>query len=178
MKLSPRGQLYNKEIRWNWPRPIYCSKLLDLMGSKLVLKTEVGKGSEFCFTLQLPLSSAPVEINDQKVEDNTLPKPVSNNTSKANYKILLVDDNPVNMLLAKSIVKSLIPTAKIFEAYNGLEAVAQFEKEIPDIIFMDIQMPEMSGYEATKNIRLRETDFKTPIIALTAGTVKVNTIGA
>ena len=151
-----------------------CSKLLDLMDSKLLLKTEVGKGSEFCFTLQLPFSSVPVDTEEQKTEEKILPKPVSksNNASKAIYKVLLVDDNPVNMLLAKSIVKSLIPSAKLFEAFNGLEAVAQYDKEKPDIIFMDIQMPEMSGYEATKNIRMRETESKTPIIALTAGTVK------
>lgn len=151
-----------------------CSKLLDLMDSKLVLKTEVGKGSEFCFTLQLPFSNVPTDPTEQNVAPKTGPKPesTSKNASESIYKILLVDDNAVNMLLAKSIVKSLIPSAKIFEAFNGLEAVAQFEEEKPDIIFMDIQMPEMSGYEATKNIRLRETDFKTPIIALTAGTVK------
>ncbi|WP_194972712.1 histidine kinase N-terminal 7TM domain-containing protein [Aquiflexum lacus] len=152
-----------------------CSKLLDLMGSKLILKTEVGKGSEFCFSLGLTLSPIPAEKKDQIIEEKEIVNPVSisNKTSKSSYKILLVDDNPVNMLLAKSIVKSLIPSAKISEAYNGLEAVAQFEKEKPDMIFMDIQMPEMSGYEATKKIRLQEgTDFKTPIIALTAGTVK------
>ncbi|WP_373521361.1 histidine kinase N-terminal 7TM domain-containing protein [Aquiflexum sp.] len=151
-----------------------CSKLLDLMGSKLILKTEVGKGSEFCFSLVLPLSAEPGEIKDQVIEDKTPSNSVSisKNTLKSTHKILLVDDNPVNMLLAKSIVKSLIPSAIIFEAYNGLEAVAQFEKEKPDMIFMDIQMPEMSGYEATKNIRLQETETKTPIIALTAGTVK------
>jgi signal transduction histidine kinase/CheY-like chemotaxis protein/HPt (histidine-containing phosphotransfer) domain-containing protein len=151
-----------------------CSKLLDLMDSKLVLKTEVGKGSEFCFSLELPLSSVPVETEGQIVEEKILLKPVSisNKTSKSSHKILLVDDNPVNMLLAKSIVKSLIPSAMIFEAYNGLEAVAQYEKEKPDMIFMDIQMPEMSGYEATKIIRLQESDFKIPIVALTAGTVK------
>ncbi|WP_373494916.1 histidine kinase N-terminal 7TM domain-containing protein [Aquiflexum sp.] len=151
-----------------------CSKLLDLMGSKLILKTEVGKGSEFCFSLDLPLSSERKETEDQipKNEVHTNLISISDKTSKSTRKILLVDDNPVNMLLAKSIVKSLIPSAIIFEAYNGLEAVAQYEKEKPDMIFMDIQMPEMSGYEATKNIRLLETEIQTPIVALTAGTVK------
>jgi CheY-like chemotaxis protein/HPt (histidine-containing phosphotransfer) domain-containing protein len=76
------------------------------------------------------------------------------------------------MLLAKSIVKKLLPSSEITEAYNGAEAVAQFKREVPDIIFMDIQMPEVSGYEATKQIRVLETDKRTPIVALTAGTVK------
>lgn len=151
-----------------------CSKLLDLMDSKLILKTEVGKGSEFCFTLNLSLSSDPEETMDSSLEDKKVDNaiPISNKTSQSSHKILLVDDNPVNMLLAKSIIKSLIPSAKISEAYNGLEAVALYEKEKPDMIFMDIQMPEMSGYEATINIRHQETDTKIPIIALTAGTVK------
>jgi CheY-like chemotaxis protein len=83
-----------------------------------------------------------------------------------------VDDNPVNMLLAKAIVKKLLPNSVVFEAFNGLEALEEYKKERPDLIFMDIQMPEMSGYEATKEIRKIETDVHTPIVALTAGTVK------
>jgi len=85
----------------------------------------------------------------------------------------LVDDNPVNMLLAKTIVKNLLPKAKILEAKNGREAVELFQQEDPSMIFMDIQMPEMSGYEATIAIRNIENNTRrVPIVALTAGTVK------
>lgn len=150
-----------------------CSKLLELMDSKLELETEVGSGSKFYFTLLLPFAEE-VSESTAMVEKNGLFETGEKESpaSKGAYKVLLVDDNPVNMLLAKSIVKKLLPSSEIAEAYNGAEAVAQYKREVPDIIFMDIQMPEVSGYEATKQIRVLETGKRTPIIALTAGTVK------
>jgi CheY-like chemotaxis protein len=75
--------------------------------------------------------------------------------------------------LQKTIVKNLLPKAKILEAKNGREAVEVFKKEDPSMIFMDIQMPEMSGYEATAAIRnIEKGKTRVPIVALTAGTVK------
>lgn len=150
-----------------------CSKLLELMDSKLELETEVGSGSKFYFTLLLPFAEE-VSESTAILEKSGLFEAGEKESpaSKGAYKVLLVDDNPVNMLLAKSIVKKLLPSSEIAEAYNGAEAVAQYRREVPDIVFMDIQMPEVSGYEATKQIRVLETDKRTPIIALTAGTVK------
>jgi CheY-like chemotaxis protein len=73
------------------------------------------------------------------------------------------------MFLAKTIIKNILPNAIIYEAENGKDAVEQFTKVSPDIIFMDIQMPEMDGYEATYEIRQLEIERKIPIIAVTAG---------
>jgi len=84
--------------------------------------------------------------------------------------ILVVEDNMVNMLLAKTIINRIAPDAQLLEADNGEEALLLYEKA--DLILMDIQMPVMNGYEATKAIRARETDRHVPIIALTAGNVK------
>jgi signal transduction histidine kinase/ligand-binding sensor domain-containing protein/DNA-binding response OmpR family regulator len=88
--------------------------------------------------------------------------------------ILIAEDNAVNMLLAKSIIENLLPNAYIVEAENGLQAVEKFIQERPDIVFMDIRMPEKNGYEAAMEIRkndlIRGTSI--PIIALTAGTAK------
>ena len=64
-----------------------------------------------------------------------------------------------------------MPNATIFQAMNGNHAIEAYRKELPNIIFMDIQMPELNGYEATAAIRQLETDNPIPIIALTAGTV-------
>lgn len=86
--------------------------------------------------------------------------------------ILLVEDNAVNMLLAKTIIKSLMPNATLHLAVNGYEALKFCELQLPDLIFMDIQMPVMNGYEATRNIRALEKAAQLPIIALTAGTLK------
>ena len=86
--------------------------------------------------------------------------------------ILVADDNEVNMLLVKSIFRNILPNAKLEEAENGLVVIEKFKVSIPDIIFMDVRMPEKNGYDATSEIRGLEDKVRTPIIALTAGTGK------
>lgn len=86
-------------------------------------------------------------------------------------KVMIVEDNPVNMMLTKTIVLKVLQSAIIIEASNGLEAVEHFKKTEPDIILMDIQMPEMNGYDATREIRKLAIGKNVPIIALTAGTL-------
>ena len=73
------------------------------------------------------------------------------------------------MLLTKTLIQKTNPNTTLFEAKDGLEAVALFEKEAIDLILMDVQMPNMNGYEATKAIRMLEKGKETPIIAITAG---------
>ncbi|AUD02768.1 PAS domain S-box protein [Spirosoma pollinicola] len=89
-------------------------------------------------------------------------------------KVLIVEDNQVNQLLAETIVSRIAQNAQIILANNGLEAVQAYEREQPDLILMDIQMPEMNGYESTQ--RIREMEQNGPkhatILALTAGNVK------
>ncbi|REA64218.1 hybrid sensor histidine kinase/response regulator [Dyadobacter luteus] len=86
--------------------------------------------------------------------------------------ILIAEDNPVNMFLAKTIISKVVPAGLILEAANGLEAVEHCKRVKPDLIFMDVQMPEMNGYEATFAIRNIFSNSYVPIIALTAGNVK------
>lgn len=86
--------------------------------------------------------------------------------------ILLAEDNEVNILLARTIINRIAPRAKVNVALNGLEAVKHCATNKPDLVLMDIQMPEMNGYEATKLIREQEKDSHIPIVALTAGNVK------
>ncbi|AWW29172.1 hybrid sensor histidine kinase/response regulator [Echinicola strongylocentroti] len=84
--------------------------------------------------------------------------------------ILIAEDNMVNMILTKKLLTSLIPKVNLLEAKNGKQAVEVFKNNEVDLIFMDIQMPVLNGYEATKQIRnLENTDTHIPIIALTAG---------
>lgn len=155
------------------------NKILNLMDSRLELETKLGSGSRFSFSITLAVGEAEEETQPKISERKTTQKassPVDTNeghSTDKDLKVLLVDDNPVNMLLAKTIVKNLLPKSKILEAKNGREAVEIFSVENPSMIFMDIQMPEMSGYEATAEIRRLENNQKrTPIVALTAGTVK------
>ena len=83
--------------------------------------------------------------------------------------ILIVDDNKINMLLTKTLIQNKVPSSIIYEAKNGKEAVDLALEKNPDIIFMDIQMPIMNGYEATSEIR--KTNPNTIIIAITAGII-------
>ena len=86
-------------------------------------------------------------------------------------KVLVAEDNKVNMLLNETFLKDILPDAIILKAADGLEALALFESEKPDIVLMDIQMPNMNGLEATQRIREIEKDIEVPIIALTAGSL-------
>lgn len=151
------------------------NKILNLMDSRLELETKMGEGSRFSFAITLAIAEKEEEV-PQKISIRKTTSPIENkdgHSTDQELKVLLVDDNPVNMLLAKTIVKNLLPKSKILEAKNGREAVDIFSVENPSMIFMDIQMPEMSGYEATAEIRRLENNQKrTPIVALTAGTVK------
>jgi signal transduction histidine kinase/CheY-like chemotaxis protein len=88
------------------------------------------------------------------------------------FNIIIAEDNAINMLLARTIVKKIAPNAVIFEATNGVEALNIYKEERIDIILMDVQMPDMNGYIATKEIRSIPRDKQVPIIALTAGNVK------
>lgn len=143
------------------------NQLLGLMNSKLLLKSKFGEGSEFYFEIELEKS---IHLNnvtqDLSKINKTTSKTILNETQ---LKILIVEDNKVNMFLAKTLVKRILPNCTILEANDGEEAIEQFKKEKLDIILMDVQMPVMNGYEATAEIRkITQTDT-IPIIALTAG---------
>ncbi|RZM29771.1 MAG: PAS domain S-box protein [Pedobacter sp.] len=141
------------------------NSLLGLMGSKLQLKSVPGVGSTFFFELQLKPETG--DFLPEIETEHTLLQPVEKELT-----VLIAEDNAINMLLARTLIKRIAPNAKIFEAVDGTEAVKLFENEQPDIVFMDVQMPEMNGYEAATQIRLSDHKKHTPIIALTAGNEK------
>jgi PAS domain S-box-containing protein len=129
-------------------------KLLNLMGGKIQLESEVGKGSRFYFELEFELA--------QEVK-----MPVSTNghhpRSFDGLHLLMAEDNEVNSLVLGKIIKKWGYTFN--RVHNGKEAVEAARKGNYDCILMDIQMPEMDGFEATLEIK-KFSD--TPIIALTA----------
>ena len=150
------------------------NQLLGLMNSRLQLESQINVGSTFYFDLDVQISDEPAK-NESLFEtdfDAIKDMVVKKNLNNRNLKIMIVEDNKVNMLLLKTILKNLDIAPIIFEVPNGKEAIDQFEILKPDFIFMDIQMPIMNGYEATRIIRTLPLGQNVPIIAITAGTEK------
>ncbi|HEY5824654.1 MAG TPA: PAS domain S-box protein [Cyclobacteriaceae bacterium] len=134
-------------------------KLLHLMGSEVNVESQYGYGSTFSFELTLETST---EIPAGKE------KSISAHSHFSSAKILLVEDNRVNQIVASNFLKKW--GIELTIANNGKEAVNLIVKKGFDMVLMDLQMPEMDGYEATRTIRqMGDEYFKNiPIIALTA----------
>lgn len=136
-------------------------KLVELYHSSITVQSELGKGSTFSFILQLP-KSAPAP--------NT-PAPQDLDQEILSARILLVDDNAMNRLIGKKVLQKwgLDPDF----AENGEEALEKIRTSKYDLVFMDIQMPVMDGFEAVRRIRAMEEERyqQLPIIALTASSM-------
>jgi signal transduction histidine kinase/ligand-binding sensor domain-containing protein/CheY-like chemotaxis protein len=166
-----------------------CSRFVHMMGGRIWVQSELGKGSEFHFTvraegvqpttsLAAPVSAAELnnlstsltaaeskpEIRDPRTEVARSAERVS----VTPLNILLAEDNPVNQKLAAQLLRKRGHRVEI--ASNGAEAVNAFEQGVFDVILMDVQMPELDGLEATTAIRAleRPTGTRIPIIALTS----------
>jgi PAS domain S-box-containing protein len=146
------------------------NQLLSLMNSKLQIKSQYSIGSTFFFDIKLKSSN---KLRQNRLTNSS--KTISENRilqfENEEPKILIVEDNKINMLLTKTLVKQIIPKCIIYESSNGEKALEKVLEINPDIIFMDIQMPLINGYEAAKAIRKIEKLQNTIIIALTAGTI-------
>jgi PAS domain S-box-containing protein len=109
----------------------------------------------------------------QKIPEVVISEPATTNVKNECEKhIVIAEDNAINMLLAKTIILKLAPNTKIKEVKNGLECLNYCLENVPDLILMDLQMPEMNGYEATGKIRELDLLKNVPIIAFTAGNLK------
>lgn len=141
-----------------------CKKLLDLQGSHLSLESEQGKGSVFYYTLQYPIVKNATVVKAPIVDS----LPTEESKPLTNTHILLVEDNEVNILVAKTFLEKW--GAIIDVAQNGQQAVDMLDISKHKLVLMDMHMPVMDGYEATRIIRSR--GIKIPIIALTASLPK------
>ena len=147
------------------------NQLLALMQSKLELKSEFGFGSEFYFDIKVKTSNV-IEIDTKNIAKPIFTTFNNDDIITNDSKIVfIVEDNSINMLLAKTLILQIIPNAEIIALVNGEDAVEKANSIIPDLILMDIQMPIMNGYEATIAIRKLPNCQSIPIIALTAGTI-------
>lgn len=130
-------------------------KILQLQGVDLQLKSSPGKGSCFYFTQSFPISHKKAEAAKEEKEKRL-----------KDVNILLVEDNSFNVMLAKAILEGWGATIDV--ASNGQEALDMLDRTRHHLVLMDLHMPVMDGYEATKRLRARGETI--PIIALTAST--------
>ncbi len=139
-----------------------CRELATLMGGEVGVRSLPGLGS--CFHAELPLPVATVH--------ESAPVPASTDpASLAGLRVLLVEDNAVNMMIGVALLEDW--GVQVTQAMDGLQALARVA-EAPaadgffDLVLMDLQMPGMSGYEATRQLRLQYSAAQLPVIALTA----------
>lgn len=136
-------------------------KFVQLMGGDIRVNSQVGKGTTFKFDIKVNVVDASELSGKQQTQQVIALEP-----NQPQYRILIVDDKPLNRLL---LVKLLSPLGfEVKEAWDGKEAIAIAEEWEPHLIWMDMRMPVMDGYTATKHIKATVKGQATAIIALTA----------
>ena len=139
-------------------------RLLEMQGSNIQVESKEGEGSRFYFTLRF---QKPQPLTESTMTGNTK-RPMEEGTLQGR-KILMVEDNPLNIMIGKKFLEKW--GIELQTAENGLEALELLKKNsIFDLILMDLQMPEMDGYEATRQIRQMEDQAiaSLPILAISA----------
>jgi PAS domain S-box-containing protein len=154
-----------------------CVRLVEMMGGRIWLESAPQKGSVFHFTLDLALAGEGTKATKEQgglhgVVPQAAPPDNGETFNGKGRTVLLVEDNAVNRTLAQRLLQKRGFSVSI--AVDGKQAIAAVENAEFDVILMDIQMPEMDGFEATAEIRKgqKTSGRRTPIIALTAHALK------
>ncbi|WP_286878076.1 PAS domain-containing hybrid sensor histidine kinase/response regulator, partial [Methanosaeta sp. UBA458] len=146
-------------------------KLTEMMNGRMWVESAVGVGSVFHFTIRAdPIIGEPLDLSkpDNLYAHGKQIKDLERSNSELN--ILLAEDNVVNQIVTKKMLSKLGYNADV--ASSGIEALKALEKKRYDLVFMDVQMPEMDGLEAAREIRRRWPEGGPKIIAVTASAFK------
>jgi PAS domain S-box-containing protein len=141
------------------------AKLVELMGGRLTVESEVGKGSCFRFDALLERTE---DVPER--EEPAARRVIGLEPGAGPWRILVVDDAPDNRDLLADLLRPL--GFEIREAHNGAVALEVFQQWAPHAVLMDMRMPVMDGYEATRQIKASEAGRTVPVIAVTASAFK------
>ena len=142
-------------------------KLVELQNGKIWVESEKGKGSQFHFII----SYAIAETTGKIIQTAELNSNIA--VALTGIRILLVEDNAFNVVVAQEELEDAIKDVQVVVANNGLMAIEKMKSFSFDVILMDVQMPVMNGFEATRKIRsLNNEKANTPVIAMTANVLK------
>ena len=142
--------------------------LVHLMGGELALHSRLGEGSRFSFSLPLPEGEPPLELEDRG-------QVVGLEPGQRPVKMLVVDDRPENRDLLAQLLHAV--GFQVQSAGDGVEALELWERHRPDLIWMDLRMPRMSGFEALQILRGRELEQDLPhtfVVAISASVIDLD----
>ena len=132
-----------------------CKQMVDLMKGSIEVSSIVGQGTQFIIKLPLELSKQPMQVEELKVHD---------------LNILLVEDIELNVMVAKALLEKL--GQRVDVAMTGTEAIDKARKQQYDLVLLDIQLPDMTGFDVAEVLHEEELCTGTPIVALTANVIK------
>ena len=139
---------------------------------KFMLTKPIKQDELYNYLCSINQTETTVNYNQSITSIENIVEPDYNRFTKFPFKLLVTEDTPMNMLVISNMIKNLLPNVIISEAQNGYESIESIKSATPDLVLMDVQMPELDGIEATKAIRKMENGILVPIIALTAGVSK------